>query len=170
MNRLTFDGNFCDIAKCAETDCKEGGCSQRQVWERLKAYEDTGMEPEYIPELLADAKAMLKDVRKLTQREKVYRDAIEQWGNKLQITVAIEEMSELIKELCKVFRGQVNMDNLCEEIADAAIMLEQLKIIFGVNDLVCEFMDAKVERLAQRIIRAKEAANNGETVRGTGSL
>lgn len=41
MERLTFEGNFCDIAMCdAEPDICGGTCSQRQVWERLKAYED----------------------------------------------------------------------------------------------------------------------------------
>ena len=49
MERLTFDGSFCDIAKCAETPggsfCENGACSQRKVWERLKDYEDTGLTP-----------------------------------------------------------------------------------------------------------------------------
>lgn len=44
MGRLTFDGLFCDIAKCKETPggtfCENGSCSQRKVWERLKEYED----------------------------------------------------------------------------------------------------------------------------------
>lgn len=44
MERLTFDGDFCDIAMCLETRggsfCEEGACSQRRVWERLKHYED----------------------------------------------------------------------------------------------------------------------------------
>lgn len=31
-----------------------GSCSQREVWERLKAYEDTGLTPEEIKELLHD--------------------------------------------------------------------------------------------------------------------
>ena len=47
--RLTFDGNFCDIAKCREERwgkyCPDGACSQRKVWERLKEYEDTTMSP-----------------------------------------------------------------------------------------------------------------------------
>lgn len=47
MDRLTFDGNFCDIAMCRETKCPyDGACTKRQVWERLKAYEETGLEPE----------------------------------------------------------------------------------------------------------------------------
>ena len=46
MERLTFEGNFCDIAQCRELPCPyNGACSQRKVWERLKAYEDTGLEP-----------------------------------------------------------------------------------------------------------------------------
>lgn len=41
MERLTFEGNFCDIAQCREIPCPyNGACSQRKVWERLKAYED----------------------------------------------------------------------------------------------------------------------------------
>ena len=44
MKRLTFDGNFCDIAMCQEVRggdfCKDGYCSQRKVWDRLKQYED----------------------------------------------------------------------------------------------------------------------------------
>ena len=44
MERLTFDGNFCDIAQCRELPCKyDGNCTQKEVWERLKAYEDSGL-------------------------------------------------------------------------------------------------------------------------------
>ena len=43
--RLTFEGNFCEIARCQETrwgkHCHDGACSQRKVWERLKQYEDS---------------------------------------------------------------------------------------------------------------------------------
>ena len=52
MPRLTFEGNFCDIAMCRENPCPYNGmCSQRQTWERLKAYEDAGLEPEQVVEL-----------------------------------------------------------------------------------------------------------------------
>ena len=47
MERLTFEGNFCDIAMCRENPCPyNGSCTQREVWERLKVYEDTGLTPE----------------------------------------------------------------------------------------------------------------------------
>lgn len=47
MERLTFEGNFCDIAQCRELPCKyDGGCAQKEVWERLKAYEDSRLSPQ----------------------------------------------------------------------------------------------------------------------------
>ncbi len=47
MDRLTFEGNFCEIARCKEVKCPyDTNCSQKQVWERLKAYEDSGLSPE----------------------------------------------------------------------------------------------------------------------------
>ena len=44
MKRLTFDGNFCDIAQCVEVCegmiCEDEECSQKWTWERLKLIED----------------------------------------------------------------------------------------------------------------------------------
>ena len=49
MERLTFEGNFCEIAQCACMKCPyDTDCSQKQVWERLKQYEDTGLSPEKV--------------------------------------------------------------------------------------------------------------------------
>lgn len=66
MARLTFDGNFCDIAQCTETPggsfCEDGYCSQRKVWERLKQYEDTGYTPEEIEKLAADRKTLINEL------------------------------------------------------------------------------------------------------------
>lgn len=47
MERITFDGNFCDIAQCRELPCPyDENCTQKEVWERLKAYEDAGLSPQ----------------------------------------------------------------------------------------------------------------------------
>ena len=55
MERLTFDGKFCDIAQCRETPggsfCENGTCSQKEVWLRLKDYEDTELTPESVEAL-----------------------------------------------------------------------------------------------------------------------
>ena len=57
MERLTFDGNFCDIAQCRELPCPHGGsCTQCKVWEKLKAYEDTCLTPEEVNDVMAKAK------------------------------------------------------------------------------------------------------------------
>ena len=49
MERLTFEGNFCDIAQCRDSACKQDGtCTKKEVWKRLKAYEDTGLSHEKV--------------------------------------------------------------------------------------------------------------------------
>ena len=71
MERLTFEGNFCDISRCTAGPggeyCKEAACSQKQVWERLKQYEDTKRTPEQIEAL--EAAIMGKAVAQITEFE-----------------------------------------------------------------------------------------------------
>ena len=85
------------------------------------------------------------------ERTSVYDAAIQKWGAEAQMIVAIEEMSELTKEVCKYFRGKVDIEAVADEIADVTIMLEQLRTIFDCNDLVCSHMDYKIERLLARV-------------------
>ena len=79
-------------------------------------------------------------------RKKVYQAALRKWGVDLQTMMAVEEMSELTKEICKIKRGKIDLDALADEIADVTIMLEQLRDIYGLNDAVCDHMDAKILR------------------------
>ena len=68
MERLTFEGNFCEIARCGYPTCPyKDGCSQKQVWERLKRYEDTKRTPEQIEAL--EAAIMGKAVAQITEFE-----------------------------------------------------------------------------------------------------
>jgi NTP pyrophosphatase (non-canonical NTP hydrolase) len=85
------------------------------------------------------------------ERAQVYCMALDKFGSCNQLVVAIEEMSEVQKEICKAIRGKVDMMHLAEEVADATIMLEQIRLMFGINGEVCAVMDAKVERLRQKI-------------------
>ena len=78
--------------------------------------------------------------------------AIHTNGNKKQAFVAVEEMSELTKEICKNFnREEDNVLNIIEEIADVEIMMEQLKIIYGCETDVERIKKHKVERLKARL-------------------
>ena len=68
MGRLTFEGNFCEIAQCECMKCPHNtACSQKQVWERLKQYEDTKRTPEQIEAL--EAAIMGKAVAQITEFE-----------------------------------------------------------------------------------------------------
>ena len=59
MERLTFEGSFCDISQCRELPCKhDGNCSQKKVWERLKEYEDAGLYPQGCAEALEAEKLL----------------------------------------------------------------------------------------------------------------
>lgn len=63
---------------------------------------------------------------------------IDYYGAYAQSVQAIEEMSELTKELCKALNYKSNKENLVEEIADVQIMLEQLKIINNIDEKTLE--------------------------------
>ncbi len=85
------------------------------------------------------------------ERVAVYESAIARNGVLLQAIVALEELSECQKEICKFLREQGNIEHIAEEVADATIMLEQLRIIFDINEKVCMYMDEKVQRLADNL-------------------
>lgn len=86
----------------------------------------------------------------------IYRRLVEKFGAEKQIIVAIEELSELQKELCKYLRGAYlpkhpsNLVHIAEEIADTEIMIEQLKLIFDIAPLVALEKDDKIKRTEQR--------------------
>lgn len=51
MKRLTYEAEFCeDVILCdpGSCHCGPGGCFQKCMWDRLKAYEDTGLSPEEV--------------------------------------------------------------------------------------------------------------------------
>ena len=86
-------------------------------------------------------------------RRAVYDRAIMQYGTMLQAIVALEELSEAQKEICKCLRGKASVNHLAEEVADAAIMLEQISMIYEIEDSVRSHIDAKVQRLADNLER-----------------
>lgn len=70
----------------------------------------------------------------------------------MQLNIAVEELSELTKEICKYKRGADNKQNIIEEMADCYIMLEQMKIIFDIGDLSLSLeIHKKIERLKNTI-------------------
>lgn len=84
-------------------------------------------------------------------RQAVYAEAEAKFGRPMQCAVAVEELSEAQKEICKLLRGQPDLIHLAEEIADVLIMMEQMQFFFGLQWNVEQFMDRKVRRLADRL-------------------
>lgn len=85
------------------------------------------------------------------ERKGVYLDALTAYGKINQLIVSVEELSECQKEICKILRGDGDLEHLAEEVADATIMIEQVRLMFDINDATCRHMDAKIERLKKRI-------------------
>lgn len=86
------------------------------------------------------------------ERQKVYDAALWQYGQVSQMIMAIEEMSELQKEICKAFRPQdMGIERMIDEVADVKIMMEQMESLFGITELVQERMTYKVQRLDRRL-------------------
>lgn len=82
----------------------------------------------------------------------VCRKAVERYGKQSQLTMAMEEMSELTQALSKNLRGIDNVDNIAEEIADVEIMLMQLKQIFHCGKKVNDWKLSKIARLEMRLM------------------
>lgn len=87
------------------------------------------------------------------------------YGMVSQSKIAIEEMSELTKALCKLDRYQAMdsrnekyFDDVIEEIADVWIMMEQLKYLYGVDE-VNKQVFYKIDRTIDGI--EKEKAKKG---------
>ena len=83
--------------------------------------------------------------------EMILQKAIDTYGADAQEWMAIEEMSELAKEICKNKRGKDNREEIADEIADVKIMLAQLEMIFGVQKEVEKHYETKIDRLNQRL-------------------
>lgn len=81
----------------------------------------------------------------------VFRQALETYGPRPQTMMALEEMSELAKELCKASRGLGNVEHIAEEIADVQITLEQMIILHQCRELVERIRAEKVKRLQGRL-------------------
>lgn len=81
-----------------------------------------------------------------------YKQAIQTYGVRPQKLMAIEEMSELTKEICKDFRGLLDREYLIEEMADVMIMLDQMLLMYKISSEEVNLMRIKkVERLKERL-------------------
>ncbi|WP_293969458.1 hypothetical protein [uncultured Ruminococcus sp.] len=95
----------------------------------------------------------------------ILKQAINTYGEDAQVDMAIEEMSELTKALLKQRRAVKKSDDvrilttkcdIVEEIADVAIMLKQLLMMYDRNNEVQKQVDFKIDRLGERLYKHTE--------------
>jgi hypothetical protein len=92
-----------------------------------------------------------KKLKSLEEDKELYKKLIQTYGQ-TQMIVAIEELSELQKEVCKAFRNKYKKDDMLGEIADVYIMLEQLKLYFSISDEdVINTIEQKNKRTRERL-------------------
>lgn len=82
-----------------------------------------------------------------------FTKAIETYGEANQLVILFEEMSELQKEVCKSIRYNKRQfrNPIAEEVADVEIMLEQVKMIYGIEEEVEMWRLDKVVRLRENL-------------------
>ena len=129
MERLTFEGNFCDIAQCRDLACQQSGtCTQRLVWERLKAYEDTGLTPEEI-------KAPFTEDTMINLAEQ----ALGVEANRLRELAEADKDGRVVVLPCKVGERWVDEDGRAVRITAVIVSMEP----FGENiNIYFDYEDA----------------------------
>jgi len=86
-----------------------------------------------------------------------YKQAIELYGEHAQKLMAIEEMSELTKEICKDFRGKLDREHLIEEMTDVLITMDQMMIMYEISvNEIKQMREGKLERLKERMDKAND--------------
>lgn len=99
--------------------------------------------------------------------------ALDKWGADYQLTVAIEECSEIIKAICKIKRAgfvpkdRLNNEPVCakmniqgskyyyeliDEIADGYVVLRELVLMYNCDAEVQLKINEKLQRLMGRIV------------------
>lgn len=78
--------------------------------------------------------------------------ALKHYGVDAQILKLCEECSELITAIAHCREKRDKASHVAEEIADVSIMLEQMRIAFGIGaNEVNRWIEDKLERLEERI-------------------
>lgn len=103
---------------------------------------------------------IVRESLKISKLDEICKKAIEKWGKDAELIMVFEELSELGVEIAKAMRQGVHNDpkafsgscsRIAGEVADVEIMLNQVKQIFGVSDVVDEIKSYKLKRMERRL-------------------
>jgi len=90
-----------------------------------------------------------------TERQQVYKDALDKWGSDAQWGMVHEECLELAMAIHKFRRAkdqEKGMADIIDEVADVKIMMEQIPLLVDM-DKVQERIDFKIERLKGKLYK-----------------
>ena len=82
--------------------------------------------------------------------EEIYKAALEKWGPEAQTNMAVEETAEFLNALAKLKRGRCSVTDLIDEIADVTIMMEQMALLYGKEEVDIR-KSFKINRLKYRL-------------------
>lgn len=90
--------------------------------------------------------------------KEVYQTLFDKYDD-IQLWVAVEELSELQKAICKYIRAEAfgklkqdHIDNLAEETADVLICLEQITVLFNMEKAVAKHKNKKIDRIKKNLL------------------
>ena len=117
-------------------------------------------EDDNVEEVLGDCMEITETIYNNLKSKQVIEDMLNKYGEDSQIDVAIEEMSELIKELVKYKRAKIyESENnprrqfVLEEMGDVFFMMEYLKHIFNISqEEINRIILEKSERTEKRYL------------------
>lgn len=79
-------------------------------------------------------------------------------GVETEWVIIMEELSELIQEVSKHYRGKGCSMHLLEEMADVYICLDELKLITGIDDRdIMAAVSVKMDRIKKRYSEIEDA-------------
>ena len=87
----------------------------------------------------------------IIENEDVLEKAKQFYGNEKQFKSSIEELSELIAELCKFDKGGSSKDSLSKEVADVLIQLCVIVENYGIEDYMCDSVILKLKKCSNKI-------------------
>jgi len=99
--------------------------------------------------------------------EALAKIAVDHYGTASQLDVAQEELAELVVAISHYRRGRdENRKRIIEEIADVVIVVQQLRLVFGKQE-VDDVVQQKLRRLKTRIREDRAEAGQATAVIGS---
>ncbi len=168
MVRITFEGNFCDISKCAYLMCPyDHNCTQKQVWERLKAYEDAGLSPRActeareIEETLSGCGYSISRMVELMKADKEGRVVV------LPCKVG-DVIYKLFREYTECTSYQVRKDNYCCEGCMVPCDSREVTVIRAIQPNSLPEVVRYIEDIGKTVFLTREEAEKALEARKDG--